>query len=166
MNFEQQIENKIFQSINEFNPVLKTWKKKHIKLVFTNGCFDIFHRGHADSLLKSAAFGDKLIVGLNSDVSIKQLKGESRPVFNQEARAFVLASLLVVDAVIIFGEQTPYHLIRAIQPDVLVKGSEYKVEEVVGHDIVMARGGKVERISLTPGFSTTDAIQKIIESNK
>jgi len=166
MNSEQAIKNKIYQSFNDFEALLKTWKDAKLKIVFTNGCFDIFHRGHVDSLVKAASFGDKLVVGLNSDLSVRRLKGETRPVFNQESRAFVLASLMVVDAVIIFEEETPYSLIQKIQPDILVKGDEYKLEEVVGHDIVIARGGAVERIKITPGFSSSGIIRKILALDK
>ncbi len=161
MDAEQLIRKKIFNSFSDFFETLKKWKSHNLKLAFTNGCFDILHRGHADSLLQAASFGDKLIVGLNSDTSVKRLKGESRPVFDQESRAIMLASLQMVDAVVIFDEDTPYELIRQIQPDVLVKGQEYRLDEIAGHDIVLARGGKVERIQLTPGFSTTEIIRKL-----
>ncbi|MDO8927637.1 MAG: hypothetical protein Q7W54_01460, partial [Bacteroidota bacterium] len=113
---------------------------------------------------KAAEFGDRLIIGLNSDVSVKLLKGENRPLIDQQSRAVLLASLLMVDAVIMFDEETPYELIKDILPDVLVKGSEYQIEEIAGFDIVLASGGKVERIELTEGFSTTDIIQKIKNS--
>ena len=133
-------------------------------MVFTNGCFDLVHRGHIDSLAKAAEFGDRLIVGLNSDVSVKLLKGENRPLIDQQSRAILLASLLMVDAVILFDEETPYEMIKSIVPDILVKGAEYKTEEIAGFNIVLASGGKVERIELTEGFSTTDLIQKIKDS--
>ena len=134
-------------------------------MVFTNGCFDLVHRGHIDSLSKAAALGDRLIVGLNSDVSVKILKGQNRPLIDQNSRAILVASLFMVDAVILFNEETPYELIKAIIPDVLVKGSEYQIEEIAGFDVVLAAGGQVERIELTEGFSTSDLIQKIIASN-
>ncbi|HBL74420.1 MAG: hypothetical protein A2W90_20065 [Bacteroidetes bacterium GWF2_42_66] len=161
MNSEQVIKSKISPSFPAFFETLKSWKTQNYKLVFTNGCFDILHRGHADSLVKSASFGNKLIVGLNSDASVKMLKGSGRPVFDQQSRAYLLASLQMVDAVIIFDEETPYELIKQIQPDVLVKGSEYQLEEIAGYDIVLAKGGTVERIELTPGFSTSEIIRKI-----
>lgn len=161
MNSGQAIKDKIFRTFDEFSVLLKEWQKANLKLVFTNGCFDILHRGHADSLIKSAAFGDRLIVGLNSDTSVKILKGNDRPIFEQESRAFLLASLEMVDAVIIFEEETPYELIGKIQPDVLVKGCEYKLEEIAGYDIVLAKGGTVEQIELTPGFSTSEIIRRI-----
>jgi rfaE bifunctional protein nucleotidyltransferase chain/domain len=155
------IQAKIFESAQEFSPVLNQWKQSGYTVVFTNGCFDLVHRGHIDSLAKAAELGDRLIVGLNSDASVKLLKGENRPLIDQQSRAILLASLLMVDAVVIFNEETPYELIRSIQPDVLAKGSEYLLEEIAGYDIVLANGGRVERIELTEGFSTTDIIQKI-----
>ena len=161
MTLSEIIQTKIFTEIQLFIPTLNRWKQAGEKVVFTNGCFDLLHRGHIDSLAKAADLGDRLIVGLNSDVSVKLLKGENRPLIDQQSRAILLASLLMVDAVILFDEETPYELIRSIVPDVLVKGAEYKVEEIVGSDIVLAAGGRVERIELTEGFSTTDLIQKI-----
>lgn len=155
------IQSKIFENAQAFRPVLSRWKQAGDTLVFTNGCFDLVHRGHIDSLAKAASLGDRLIVGLNSDVSVKLLKGENRPLIDQQSRAVLLASLLMVDAVIMFDEETPYELIRSILPDVLVKGTEYQIEEIAGYDIVLASGGRVEQIELTEGFSTTDLIQKI-----
>lgn len=160
-NIRQNIENKIFPDFESFFELLKSWKTKNLKLVFTNGCFDIVHRGHVDSLSKSAEFGDKLIVGLNSDSSVKILKGETRPIFDQESRANVIAAFQFVDAVVLFNEETPYELIEKIIPDVLVKGKDYQLEEIEGHDVVLANGGSVERIELTPGFSSSDVIRKI-----
>lgn len=155
------IQSKIFENAQEFSPMLKQWRQAGESVVFTNGCFDLVHRGHIDSLAKAAEFGDRLIVGLNSDVSVRLLKGETRPLVDQQSRAVLLASMLMVDAVIMFDEETPYNLIKNLMPDVLVKGSDYKLEEIAGHDIVLASGGKVERIELTEGFSTSDIIQKI-----
>ncbi len=155
------IQSKIFRNTQEFSAVLLEWKNAGKCVVFTNGCFDLVHRGHIDSLAKCAALGDRLIVGLNSDISVKLLKGENRPIIDQQSRAILLASLLMVDAVILFDEETPYNLIGSIVPDVLVKGNEYQVEEIAGFDIVLAAGGRVERIELTEGFSTSDLIQKI-----
>jgi len=155
------IQSKIFENAQAFGLVMARWKKAGDTVVFTNGCFDLVHRGHIDSLAKAAELGNRLIVGLNSDVSVKLLKGENRPLIDQQSRAILLASLLMVDAVILFDEETPYELIRSIIPDVLVKGTEYEIEEIAGFDIVLASGGKVERIDLTEGFSTSDLIQKI-----
>jgi len=161
MTATEAIKSKIFENAREFMPVLASWKQSGCSVVFTNGCFDLVHRGHIDSLAKAAALGNKLIVGLNSDASVKILKGESRPLIEQQSRAILLASLLMVDAVIIFDEETPYELISIVLPDVLVKGSEYQKEEISGYDIVLALGGRVERIELTDGFSTSDIIEKI-----
>ena len=155
------IHSKIFESVHEFGTVLTQWKLSGNKVVFTNGCFDLVHRGHIDSLARAAELGDKLIVGLNSDTSVKLLKGENRPLVDQQSRSILIASLLMVDAVILFNEETPYELIKSIEPDVLVKGNEYLLEEIAGYDIVLAKGGRVERIELTEGFSTTEIIQKI-----
>jgi len=163
MTHSEIIHSKLFINAEDFGPTLHQWKQEGRQLVFTNGCFDLVHRGHVDSLIKAAELGDRLIVGLNSDQSVKLLKGENRPLVDQQSRAVLLASLLMVDAVVIFDEATPYELIRSIQPDVLVKGSEYQIEEIAGSDIVLASGGRVERIDLTEGFSTTDLIQKIKE---
>lgn len=161
MTPSQLIQSKIFDSKQTFIPLLSKWRQAGHTVVFTNGCFDLMHRGHIDSLVKAAAFGDKLVVGLNSDTSVKFLKGKNRPLIDQQSRAIMLASLIMVDAVVIFEEETPYELIKHILPDVLVKGSEYLLEEIAGYDIVLAEGGKVERIDLTEGFSTSALIDKI-----
>ncbi len=130
-------------------------------LVFTNGCFDILHRGHVEYLSKASDMGDVLVVGLNTDASVKRLKGESRPINDEQARALILASLGFVDAVVLFDEDTPYELIKAIRPDVLVKGADYKPEEIVGYDIVTSYGGKVETVPLVEGYSTTSIISNL-----
>jgi rfaE bifunctional protein nucleotidyltransferase chain/domain len=138
------------------------WKFHGRKIVFTNGCFDILHQGHIDYLSKAADCGQILIIGLNSDASVKKLqKGSSRPIQDQTSRALILASLHFVSAVIVFDEDTPYELIKQIQPDVLVKGSDYKVEQIAGHDIVLAKGGEVKLIPFLDGFSTSAIEQKI-----
>ncbi len=155
------IHSKIYSDFAAFEPTLKQWKSNHENLVFTNGCFDILHHGHVDSLQKSAALGTKLIVGLNSDESVKLLKGEGRPVLDEEARAIILAAFVFVDAVIIFREETPAELIAQIIPNVLVKGKQYEIDEIAGHDTVLNHGGKVETLDLVPGISTTDLINKI-----
>jgi rfaE bifunctional protein nucleotidyltransferase chain/domain len=140
---------------------LAQWRSLGRKIVFTNGCFDIMHLGHVDYLSKAAGFGDVLIVGLNSDASVKHIKGNSRPIIDEASRAMVLASFFFVDAVVLFNEETPYELIKLIQPDFLVKGSDYKAEEVVGYDIVTAKGGKVVTVDLVPGYSTSLIESKI-----
>jgi len=161
MDVSKIIQSKIFDNFQDFKPILDQWRWAGQTIVFTNGCFDLVHRGHIDSLVKAASFGDRLIVGLNSDVSVRLLKGENRPLMEEQSRAVILASLLMVDAVILFEEETPYELIRSTLPDVLVKGAEYRIEEIAGFDVVLASGGRVERIELTEGFSTSDLIQKI-----
>lgn len=131
------------------------------KIVFTNGCFDILHRGHVAYLNEAKSLGDLLIVGLNSDASVKRLKGESRPINSEQDRKFVLENLKAVDAVFIFEEDTPFDLITVAQPDILVKGGDWKVEDIVGSDIVLARGGEVKSLQFVDGFSTTQTIEKI-----
>ena len=138
------------------------WKGEGHKVVFTNGCFDILHLGHIDYLEKAAQLGNKLIIGLNSDSSVSQLKGINRPLNNEYARSRILAALGFVDAVIIFSEETPKDLIEALIPDVLVKGGDYRIEEIVGGDTVTAHGGEVKTIDLVEGYSTTKLIQKIL----
>lgn len=130
-------------------------------MVFTNGCFDILHAGHIQSLNEAAALGDFLVVAVNTDASVRKLKGPERPVNNENARALLLASLMMVDAVILFDEDTPLNLITTLLPDVLVKGGDYTVEQVVGSKEVLAAGGKVHIIPLLPGFSTTGIIQQV-----
>lgn len=133
------------------------------KIVFTNGVFDLMHLGHVDYLTKAKDCGDILIVGMNSDASVKMLnKGDSRPLQDQNSRSMVLASLSFVNFVVIFDEETPYDLIKAVQPDVLVKGADYKVEQIAGHDIVLGRGGEVKLIELVSGYSTTAIEKKIL----
>lgn len=140
---------------------LNLWREEGKSIVFSNGCFDILHRGHVEYLSKAADLGDILIIGLNTDDSVKRLKGPSRPVNDEKARAVVLAALEFVDAIMFFEEDTPYNLIKRVQPDVLVKGKDYKAEDIVGYDIVTAKGGKVETIELVEGFSTTKTIEKM-----
>ena len=159
MSHLNNISNKLL-SLEELLLKLPTWKREG-KIVFTNGCFDILHLGHLDYLDKASELGHKLIVGLNTDASVTRLKGASRPVNNEQARAMVLASLAFVDAVVLFKEDTPYELIQRIVPNVLVKGSDYSVEEIVGHDIVLENGGSVIPIDLLEGYSTTSIIEKM-----
>ena len=140
---------------------LNLWRKEGKTIVFSNGCFDILHRGHVEYLSKAADLGDILVIGLNTDASVKRLKGPTRPVNDEKARAVVLAALEFVDAVIFFDEDTPYNLIKYVQPDVLVKGKDYKAEDIVGYDIVVGNGGRVETIELVDGFSTTNTIEKM-----
>jgi len=154
------IKSKILDK-DKLEHVLAFWRFKNRKIVFTNGCFDILHRGHIEYLAQASDKGEVLIIGLNTDASVRRLKGAGRPVNPQEARAMVLASLLFVDAVVLFDEDTPYELIKTIQPDVLIKGADYCPENIVGYDIVTAKGGTVETVELVEGFSTTNVIEKI-----
>ena len=147
-------------SFNDINQLLTTYRRENYKLVFTNGCFDLLHKGHLDLLLNAAAFGDKLFVGLNSDTSVKKLKGESRPIQNEKTRAQKLLELKYVNHVIIFEDLTPQKLIHAMSPNVLVKGGDYKKNEIVGAKHVISCGGVVKIVPLTPGFSTTSIIEK------
>ena len=140
---------------------VKRIRLKSKTIAFTNGVFDILHEGHIAVLAEAASFADVLIVGINSDASVKKLKGDSRPVNNEDSRALIIASLIMVDAVVIFDEETPLELIKIIMPDVLVKGGDYTMETMVGAKEVLANGGRVEIIPLREGFSTTNIINKI-----
>jgi rfaE bifunctional protein nucleotidyltransferase chain/domain len=131
------------------------------KIVFTNGVFDLLHRGHLDYLNKAKELGDVLIIGLNSDASVKRLKGEERPIISENDRAFMLENLKSVDSVVLFEEDTPLNLIKKIMPDILVKGGDYTLETIVGAKEVMENGGKVEVISFVDGYSTTNLVKKI-----
>ncbi len=149
---------------NEQSLILKLndWKLSNKKIVFTNGVFDLLHLGHIDYLSKAKDNGDILIVGVNSDHSAKQLgKGSNRPISDEKSRSMIIAALEFVDAVMLFDEVTPLELIKIVQPDVLVKGSDYKPAEIVGYDVVMAKGGTIKTIEFLPGYSTTSIEQKI-----
>jgi len=137
------------------------WRRRPGRVVFTNGVFDLLHPGHVDILTASRALGDALIVGVNSDASVRRLKGPTRPVRTEHERALVLAALESVDAVVVFDEDTPLQLIRALTPDVLVKGGDYTVESVVGAPDVLGRGGEVIIVPLTPGYSTTGTVERM-----
>jgi rfaE bifunctional protein nucleotidyltransferase chain/domain len=157
------IRNKILSG-DSLTHQLSLWRFFSKKIVFTNGCFDILHLGHIDYLAKAADEGDVLIIGMNTDASTSGLKGPNRPINDQQQRSLILASLHFVDAVVLFDEPTPYELIKEIQPDVLIKGSDYKPEQIAGFDIVMAKGGKVKTIDFVPGYSTTLIEEKIRKS--
>lgn len=163
MRAVSSIPNKIF-NLDELMHQVKRWRLQNKKLVFTNGVFDILHEGHIASLSEAASFGHVLIVGLNTDASVKRLKGENRPVNNENSRALILASLVMTDAVILFGDDTPLTLIKNIMPDVLVKGGDYTIEQIVGAPEVMANGGEVKIVPIKEGFSTTALIQKMKET--
>lgn len=159
------IPNKIY-TLNQLNHQLNRWRLLNKKIVFTNGVFDILHEGHLASLGEAALYGHILIVGMNSDASVKRLKGEDRPVYNEGSRTLLLASLVMVDAVIVFEEDTPIELIKAIKPDVLVKGGDYSLDQIVGAADVIAYGGEVKRVPILDGFSTTGIIEKMKETTR
>ena len=140
---------------------LEKWKNLKKTIVFTNGCFDLLHKGHIDLLTRASEFGDKLIVGINSDESVKKIKGENRPMEDQKTRKKNLLNLKYVDDVYVFEETTPLNIIKFICPDVLVKGADYTINEIVGSKFVSGNGGKIRIIPLTPGFSTTKSIEKM-----
>lgn len=154
------VQNKIM-SREELAHLCSGWRVKGYKIIFTNGCFDILHQGHIALLLEAAELGHKLVLGLNTDASVKKLKGENRPVNDEQSRALVMASQLYVDAVTLFGEDTPLELIQAIRPDVIVKGGDYTPETVVGNDFVSSYGGQVVIVPTVNGFSTTNIINKM-----
>ncbi|MGI4804551.1 MAG: D-glycero-beta-D-manno-heptose 1-phosphate adenylyltransferase [Janthinobacterium lividum] len=143
---------------------LTAWRLGNQKIVFTNGCFDILHAGHVQSLAGAASFGNRLIVGLNSDASVKRLKSASRPIQNQDSRALLLAAFHFVDLVVIFEEDTPENLIHLVNPDVMVKGGDYQIEDIAGAQWVLDQGGKVELINYLDNSSSTNIIKKIKES--
>ncbi len=148
--------------LNTAKNLVNTWKSAGEKVVFTNGCFDIVHLGHIDYLEKARAKGNKLILGLNTDASVRKLKGEKRPLVNEYARSRMMAALQFVDAVILFDEDTPLELINALKPNILVKGNDYSIENIVGAKEVLENGGSVETIELIKGYSTTEIINKIL----
>ncbi len=160
MNYFQELQNKIVTA-NIAQGLVSLWQANDYDVVFTNGCFDILHRGHVEYLAKAASKGQKLVLGLNTDASVSRIKGPLRPVVNQDARAILLAAISFIDLVVLFNEETPYELIKLLQPNILVKGSDYNPESIVGYDIVIARGGRVETIDFVEGFSTTSLIEKI-----
>ncbi len=155
-----KINDKII-SLEELKARIESWKANGEKIAFTNGCFDILHRGHVEVLAKTVDLGDKLIIGLNSDSSIKKLKEENRPIVDEKSRALLLAAFSFVDAIVLFSEETPINLIAEIKPDILVKGGDYEIQEIVGYNIVQGNGGEVITIPLTEGFSSTNIIDKI-----
>lgn len=160
MKSVQSIPSKIYD-LPQLLQEVKRWRVKNKKVVFTNGVFDILHEGHIASLSQAATHGDVLVVGLNSDASVKRLKGDSRPVNTQAARALILASLVMTDAVVIFDEDTPLNLIKATMPEVLVKGGDYTVEQIAGAKEVIANGGQVILADMVEGISTTAIIEKM-----
>jgi rfaE bifunctional protein nucleotidyltransferase chain/domain len=159
----QWIQNRIHDR-QSFARSCAAWRALGQSVVFTNGCFDILHRGHLDYLSRAASFGNILVVGVNTDASVRRLKGESRPINNEQDRIFALASLLFVDAVCLFDEDTPAEIIEEVKPDVLAKGGDYTLDRIVGAKETLARGGQVEIIPFLEGYSTTSLIEKIKKS--
>jgi rfaE bifunctional protein nucleotidyltransferase chain/domain len=162
-DFLNHIEKKIIAKEN-FNTLLSLWRFEQEKIVFTNGCFDILHAGHLQYLAQARSLGTKLVVGLNSDASVKRLKGNHRPINDLSTRTMMLASLEVVDVVIIFEDDTPFDLIDFIRPSILVKGGDYKIEDIVGADVVLENGGEVKTLLFLEGYSTTNIESKIKKS--
>jgi rfaE bifunctional protein nucleotidyltransferase chain/domain len=159
-----KIKSKIMMK-EEVSGLMDVWKYMGLKTVFTNGCFDIIHLGHIDYLARAASLGGKLVIGLNTDASVSKLKGPNRPVQDEKSRALILAALQFVDAVILFDEETPKELISFLIPDILVKGSDYSIDQIVGADVVLNNGGRVETMDFVPGYSTSKIIEKIKTTN-
>jgi len=160
IDIEKTLLNKIYD-LPSLKSAVTYWQKEGKKVIFTNGVFDLLHIGHITYLAKASELGDKLIIGLNADSSVKRIKGEDRPVNDQNNRAALLAALFFVDAVVVFDEDTPLNLITTLMPDVLVKGADYSVENIVGAKEVIANGGEVKTISFVEGYSSTSIIEKI-----
>ncbi len=156
----EEIKNKI-KNLLEGKAQVEAWRKYGMKIVFTNGCFDILHFGHVDYLEKARLLGDRLVVGLNTDASVSRFKGPTRPIQDQKSRSMVMASLQCVDLVLLFDEDTPINLISELIPDVLVKGSDYLAENIVGAEVVKKNGGIVKTVDFVPGYSTSRIIDKI-----
>ena len=159
----EQFLNEKMLTYDTLEGVLTRWRLKDRSIVFTNGCFDILHLGHIDYLMRAADLGNQLIVGINSDASVRRLKGEHRPINDENSRKRIIASLFFVSAVVVFEEDTPYELIKKVQPDILVKGGDYTPDNVVGADIVKDRGGDVKILDFVEGYSTTDIEKRIRE---
>ena len=163
MNNLKNIKSKIY-SLSDLKTQSDKWKENGEKIVFTNGCFDLVHRGHIEVLANTADLGDRLIIGINSDSSIKNLKAENRPIIDDTSRAILLASLQFVDAIVFFYDETPHKLIETLVPDVLSKGGDYKVTEIAGHEVVLENGGEVILVPFIDGFSSTNIVEKIKQS--
>jgi rfaE bifunctional protein nucleotidyltransferase chain/domain len=161
MNSLDKINSKILWNWESLPLLINEWKNNNEKIVFTNGCFDIIHRGHIELLSKAADLGQKLIVALNSDSSVQRLKGPGRPLQDEKSRALIMAGFGFVDLVVLFSQDTPFELISLIKPDILVKGGDYKAEEIVGYDIVTQNKGKVVTINFVDGYSTTSIVNKM-----
>jgi rfaE bifunctional protein nucleotidyltransferase chain/domain len=161
-NLEQTLLSKI-NDLLSLKAAIKQWQSEGKRVVFTNGVFDLLHIGHITYMAKAAELGDKLVIGLNSDSSVKRIKGEDRPVNDQNSRAALLAALFFVDAIVVFEEDTPINVITSLMPDILVKGADYSIENIVGAKEVMANGGEVKTIDFVEGYSSTSIIKKIRE---
>ncbi|HEY9001404.1 MAG TPA: D-glycero-beta-D-manno-heptose 1-phosphate adenylyltransferase [Mucilaginibacter sp.] len=161
-NLEKTLLSKI-SDLQSLKTSIAQWQSEGKKVVFTNGVFDLLHIGHITYMAKAADLGDKLVIGLNSDSSVKRIKGEDRPVNDQNSRAALLAALFFVDAIIVFEEDTPINLITTLMPDILVKGADYSIENIVGAKEVIANGGEVKTIDFVEGYSSTSIIKKIRE---
>ena len=162
-NIWRQIEKKVCKDWEDASAKMSSWKSASDKVVFTNGCFDLLHLGHLQYLSEAADLGQKLIIGLNSDLSVQRLKGKNRPIKKQNERARQLASLSFVDAVVIFEEDTPEKLIKFLLPDILVKGGDYSIDQIVGAEAILSAGGSVKNLSFLDGYSSTNLIRKIQE---
>lgn len=156
----KNFEKKIIKSSLDLQKTIKTWKKNNQKIVFTNGCFDILHLGHIKTLSESKKLGDKLVVGLNNDESVKVLKGKNRPVNNNYHRSMMLAALSFVDLVVFFEEETPYNLIKLVLPNIITKGGDYEKKDVIGGDLILSKGGQINIIPLLPNLSSSKLIRK------
>lgn len=162
MSAYKNLQNKIV-SVEECRQFIDQVKKNAGKVVFTNGCFDILHLGHVSYLSRAADFGDAMVVGLNTDASVSRLKGPERPLQSEDSRSMVMAALEFVDKVVLFDDDTPLELISALLPDVLVKGADYSVDDIVGADVVLKNGGEVKTIDLVEGQSSTNVINKMLK---
>ncbi len=165
MSILNQLKTKIYTP-EKLKSQLAVWEFQDKKIVFTNGCFDLLHLGHIDYLSKAKDLGDILIIGLNTDQSVRKIKGNTRPITDENSRAMILASLSFIDAIVYFGEDTPYELIKLVQPDILVKGSDYSEEQIVGYDIVKGKGGEVKTLDFLSGYSTSAIEKRIRGENK
>lgn len=154
------------QSLEQATILVNSWKDRGESIVFTNGCFDLLHYGHIQYLADARELGDRLVVGLNASESVSRLKGPHRPINDERTRAHILAALSMVDLVVVFAEETPIELVRALMPDFLVKGGDWKPEQIVGSDVVLAAGGEVRSLPFAEGYSTTNLEQKIIENHR
>ena len=164
MNTYKRLKNKILTN-NELDDILLQIREKGLTIGFTNGCFDILHKGHIRYLADASDLADVFIIGLNTDSSVKRLKGPNRPLQDQESRAISLSALVFIDYVVMFGEDTPLELLKIIRPNILVKGGDYQVETIVGYDLVTSYGGKVITLPLVKGYSTTSIFKKISSGN-